>query len=202
MIETPHAEDATRRVPIYSLYSETREPTDAMLDGPRRAGRRPAGRRHAGLHVRLHDGELPEGRGPQGPPGHRLRPAQPDRRPDGRRPDARAGLRVVRRALPDPAAARDDHRRARAPVQRCSSASARSSRPSRWRGGRAADWCDDDRAAVGDAVAQHADARHGDRLSGHGARRGHAAVRRARHDAAVRVGGAPGRAMPTRWPRG
>lgn len=33
MIETPHAEDAARRVPVYSLYSETREPTDAMLDG-------------------------------------------------------------------------------------------------------------------------------------------------------------------------
>jgi uncharacterized protein YbbC (DUF1343 family) len=33
MIETPHTEDARRRVPVYSLYSETREPTDAMLDG-------------------------------------------------------------------------------------------------------------------------------------------------------------------------
>src|SRR6476469_7845535 len=33
MIETPHAEGAARRVPIYSLYSETREPTDGMLDG-------------------------------------------------------------------------------------------------------------------------------------------------------------------------
>jgi uncharacterized protein YbbC (DUF1343 family) len=33
MIETPHAEDARRRVPIYSLYSETREPTAEMLDG-------------------------------------------------------------------------------------------------------------------------------------------------------------------------
>ena len=32
MIETPHAEDARRRVPIFSLYSETREPTPAMLD--------------------------------------------------------------------------------------------------------------------------------------------------------------------------
>jgi uncharacterized protein YbbC (DUF1343 family) len=31
MIETGHAEDAVRRVPIYSLYSETREPTAAML---------------------------------------------------------------------------------------------------------------------------------------------------------------------------
>jgi uncharacterized protein YbbC (DUF1343 family) len=31
MIETPHAADARRRVPIYSLYSETREPTADML---------------------------------------------------------------------------------------------------------------------------------------------------------------------------
>jgi uncharacterized protein YbbC (DUF1343 family) len=33
MIETPHAKDRRREVPVYSLYSETREPTDAMLDG-------------------------------------------------------------------------------------------------------------------------------------------------------------------------
>jgi uncharacterized protein YbbC (DUF1343 family) len=33
MIETPHAQDATRRVPVYSLYSETREPTVDMLKG-------------------------------------------------------------------------------------------------------------------------------------------------------------------------
>jgi uncharacterized protein YbbC (DUF1343 family) len=33
MIETPHAEDPSRRVPIYSLYSDTREPTHEMLDG-------------------------------------------------------------------------------------------------------------------------------------------------------------------------
>jgi uncharacterized protein YbbC (DUF1343 family) len=32
MIETPHAEDAGRKVPIFSLYSETREPTQDMLD--------------------------------------------------------------------------------------------------------------------------------------------------------------------------
>ena len=31
MIETPHASDPGRRVPIYSLYSETREPTAEML---------------------------------------------------------------------------------------------------------------------------------------------------------------------------
>jgi uncharacterized protein YbbC (DUF1343 family) len=31
MIETGHASDETRRVPIYSLYSETREPTTEML---------------------------------------------------------------------------------------------------------------------------------------------------------------------------
>src|SRR5262245_32845181 len=33
MIETGHARDATRRVPVYSLYSETREPTADMLSG-------------------------------------------------------------------------------------------------------------------------------------------------------------------------
>jgi uncharacterized protein YbbC (DUF1343 family) len=33
MIETGHARDEVRRVPVYSLYSETREPTAAMLEG-------------------------------------------------------------------------------------------------------------------------------------------------------------------------
>jgi uncharacterized protein YbbC (DUF1343 family) len=33
MIETAHAHDPTRRVPVYSLYSETREPTAEMLKG-------------------------------------------------------------------------------------------------------------------------------------------------------------------------
>ena len=33
MIETPHRDDAARRVPVYSLYSETREPTADMLRG-------------------------------------------------------------------------------------------------------------------------------------------------------------------------
>src|SRR5689334_15146436 len=31
MIETGHARDETRRLPVYSLYSETREPTADML---------------------------------------------------------------------------------------------------------------------------------------------------------------------------
>ena len=33
MIETAHAHDPTRGVPVYSLYSETREPTAAMMTG-------------------------------------------------------------------------------------------------------------------------------------------------------------------------
>ena len=33
MVETPHRNDPTRRVPVYSLYSETREPTAEMLRG-------------------------------------------------------------------------------------------------------------------------------------------------------------------------
>ena len=31
MIESPHAQDAKRRLPVHSLYSETREPTAEML---------------------------------------------------------------------------------------------------------------------------------------------------------------------------
>ncbi|HSG00645.1 MAG TPA: DUF1343 domain-containing protein [Vicinamibacterales bacterium] len=33
MIESPHRVDGRRQIPVYSLYSETREPTAAMLDG-------------------------------------------------------------------------------------------------------------------------------------------------------------------------
>jgi len=33
MVETPHRDDSRRRVPVYSLYSETREPTAEMLRG-------------------------------------------------------------------------------------------------------------------------------------------------------------------------
>ena len=33
MIETAHGQDDIRRVPVYSLYSETREPTASMLNG-------------------------------------------------------------------------------------------------------------------------------------------------------------------------
>ena len=32
MVETPHRDSVTHRVPVYSLYSETREPTAAMLE--------------------------------------------------------------------------------------------------------------------------------------------------------------------------
>ena len=33
MVESPHGDDPRRRVPVYSLYSETREPTSDMLRG-------------------------------------------------------------------------------------------------------------------------------------------------------------------------
>src|SRR5829696_3652158 len=33
MIESPHASDSRRRVPVFSLYSEVREPSAAMLEG-------------------------------------------------------------------------------------------------------------------------------------------------------------------------
>jgi len=33
MVESPHRVDGRRQIPVYSLYSETREPTADMLDG-------------------------------------------------------------------------------------------------------------------------------------------------------------------------
>jgi len=33
MIQTPHARDGVRHIPVFSLYSDTREPTTEMLDG-------------------------------------------------------------------------------------------------------------------------------------------------------------------------
>ncbi len=90
MIETPHAErPAAPRAGVLALQR------DARADGrdarrPRRARHRPAGRRRAHLHLHLHDGQLPARRGAARRAGHRVRPAQPDRRRRRRRADARA----------------------------------------------------------------------------------------------------------------
>ena len=137
MIETPHADDARRRVPVYSLYSETREPTAEMLAGLdvlvidlQDIGARiytyiytmanclRAAKRH-GVQVIVCDRPNPIG-------GIEV---------EG--PMLAAGLRVVRRPVPDPDAPRHDDWRAGAPLQRALRASARRSRSCRWRAGRA-----------------------------------------------------------------
>jgi hypothetical protein len=110
MIETPHAEDPRRRVPVYSLYSETREPTADML---------------AGLDALVIDLQdvgtriytyiytmancLKAARTHQ-PARGRLRSSQPGWRRGCRRQPARPGVCVVRRPVPDSSAARDDDR--------------------------------------------------------------------------------------------
>ncbi len=192
MIETPHAEDARRRVPVYSLYSETREPTDAMLEGLdvlvvdlQDVGTRvytfiytmayclkAAARK--GIPVIVCDRPNPIG----------------GRTVEGPMLDAR--LRVVRRALPDRAAPRPDDRRTGAALQRAvrPRRAARDGRDGRLGTRRLVGL---DRRAVGDAVTEHADARHGHRLPGHGAVRGHADLRGTRDDPAVRAGGPSGR---------
>ena len=134
MIESPHAR--RRDTAGAGLLPLQR---NAGADGrdaerPRRPGRRSAGCRRAHLHVRLHDGQLPARRRPARRPGHRVRPPQPDRRRGGRRADARAGVRVVRRALPHPDAPRDDHRRTGACSSTRTSASARTSTSSTMEG--------------------------------------------------------------------
>ena len=118
MIETPHGRDCLRQVPVYSLYSETREPTAEMLRdvdvlvvdlqdvGTRvytfiytMANCMRAAARH-GVRVVVCDRPNPIG-------GEAVEGAAAQRAVD-----------IVRRAVPDSAAPRHDDRRAGAPVQR------------------------------------------------------------------------------------
>ncbi len=118
MIETPHADSCAHRVKVYSLYSETREPTLAMLDGldVLVVDLQDVGTRiYTFIYTMAY---CLTGAAKAGIPGDRVRSAQSDRRRRRRRADARARLRVVRRPLPDPDAARLDHRRAGPPLQR------------------------------------------------------------------------------------
>ena len=99
MIETGHARDALRRVPVYSLYSETREPTAEMLRGLdvlvvdlQDVGTRIYTYIYTMANC-LRGGEEARRQG------DRLRSAEPDRRHRGRRADAGARLRVVRRPV-------------------------------------------------------------------------------------------------------
>src|SRR4030095_12414788 len=109
MIETPHANDPGRRVPIYSLYSETREPTAEMLSGidVLVIDLQDVGGRPPHLHLHLHDGQLHARLRAASHPGHRVRPAESDRRRGRRRRSPRAWIRVIRRSVPDPDAPRD-----------------------------------------------------------------------------------------------
>ena len=188
MIETPHARDARRRVPVYSLYSETREPTAEMLAGLDVLVDRPPGRRRAHLHVRLHDGELPaRGRAPRRA-GHRLRSARtrsaatavegPMLLEPGY--ESFVGLFPIpmRHGMTIGELARLFNERFGIGAE-LEVVSLRRLAPR--------DVLGRDRPAVGDAVAQHADARHRHRLPGRRAVRGHAAVGRTRHDPAVRA---------------
>ena len=184
---------SVRRVPVYSLYSETREPTAAMLDGLdvlvidlQDVGTRiytyiytmanclTACRKH-GVKVIVCD-----------------RP-NPDRRRRRRRADARATASNRSSAMyPIPmrhgmtigelARLFNDHFGIGADLEVV-----------QMEGWRREAYHDDTGRAVGDALAEHPDARLGDRVSGHGAVRGHQRVGRTRHDAAVRAARRAGR---------
>ncbi len=91
MIETPHANDCRRKVPVFSLYSETREPTSEML-------------RHVDVMVidlqdigaRIYTyiytmANCLRACAKHGVDDHRLRSAEPDRRRRRRGADARRG---------------------------------------------------------------------------------------------------------------
>ena len=186
MIETGHAQDPTRGVPVYSLYSETREPTAEMLDGLdvlvidlQDVGSRiytfvytmanclRACRKH-GVPVIVTDRPNPIG-------GEQI---------DG--PMLAERLRVVRRPVSDPDASRHDDWGARAVLQRELRHRRRSHRRADGKLG-APDVLRRHSTAVGHAVAEHADGRSCSRLSGNGALRGNQRVGGARDNAAVRA---------------
>ena len=121
-----------------------------------------------------------------GLPGHRSRPAQPDRRRASRRQHPRREVFELRRHVPAADAARHDRRRAGALLQQDVQPELRSHRRADARL-EAIDVVGRHRTAVGDPVAEHADGLHRGRLSGHVSRRRHEPQRRARHDASVRV---------------
>ena len=187
MIETPHTKDPRRNVPIFSLYSETREPTPEMLSlidvlvidiqdvGARiytfiytianclRAAAR------AGVPVIVCDRPNPIGgiavEGPTLEPGY----------------ESFVGLyrMPMRHGMTVGELARlfNEHH-----------GSAPRSRWWRWRAGRATCIGTTTGLSLGDPLPQYADARHGHRLSRHRAVRRHHAVGGPRHDAAVRAG--------------
>ena len=186
MIETPHVEDCRRRVPVFSLYSDTREPTPDMLEGldvlvinlqdvgtrvytyiytmancMRAAARR-------GLPVVVCDRPNPIG-------GEDVEGACLDE-----------SVELVCRSVSDPDAPRHDDWRARAPVQR----RVRHRRPPRGRHARrvaAIDVLRRDGSSLDHPVAEHPDARQRYRLSRRRPHRRHEAVGGPRHDAAIRA---------------
>ena len=134
----------------------------------------------------LHHGALPARLRPPRGEGDRLRSPESNRRRRRRRADARTGLRVVRRPVPDPDAPWPDDRRAGAALQRAVCARSRSRGDPD--GGLVArhvlrrHW-----RPVGDAVTQYPDARHGHRLPWRRALRGDDDLRGPRDDTPVRA---------------
>ena len=192
MIETPHARVRRRRprarVPLFSLYSDTREPTPEML---RDVDTLVIDLQDIGTRIYTYAYTMANCmRAAQAArhQGDRLRSAESDRRHRDRRHHARAWLRILRRPVSDSDAPRHDHRRAGAALQRALRHRRRPRGRRRWTAGRASMYWDDTGLAVGDAVAEHSDARQRDGLSRHGACRRHQRVRGPRDDASLRAG--------------
>ena len=182
MIETPHGNDCRRKVPVFSLYSETREPTaemlrhvDTMVVDLQDIGARiytyiytmanclRACARHK-IDIIVCDRPNPIGgldvEGPMLVPGNESFVGQFPIPDASRHDDRRAGA-VLQRVLRDQRAARGH------PDGRLESI----------------DVFRSDGPAVRDAVAEHPDARQRDRLPGHGVVRRHERIRSARDDA-------------------
>ena len=187
MIETGHARDEARRVPIYSLYSETREPTaemlrdlDVLVIDLQDVGTR------IYTYIYTMANCLIAARAARRQ-GDRVRSAESDRRRSRvEGPMLVHGFESFVGQYPIPmrhgmtigelARLFNEHFGIGADLEVVPMA-----------GWRRDMYSDADRPAVGAAVAEHPDRRQRRRLSGHGAVRRHERLGRARHDAAVRA---------------
>ena len=186
MIETPHAKDCRRRVPVFSLYSDTREPTTEMLEG---LDLLVVDLQDVGTRVYTYIYTMANcmrAAARHGAPGRGLRSAKPDRRRHGRGRVPGRVLQLVCRTVSDSDASRHDDRRAGPAFQRRVSHRRQARRRSA-RGLASIDVLRRDRPSVHHPVAEPPDARQRHRLSGRRARRGHAALRGPRHNTTVRT---------------
>ena len=185
MVEWKSYEHPRLHIPVYSLYGEHREPTAEMLKDldVLLVDLQDVGARYYTfiwtmyLCMRACEKARVADRRP--------RSAESDQWRNDRGAAARSELQIVRRSPSDSSATRKNHRRTSAAISRRSFPGMSIVDPADEKLG-APDVVRSNRSAMGNAVAQHADARYRDGLSRHVSSRRNEYFRRPRHNASIR----------------